>query len=64
MPRSAAAMGDTDNAIRWLMAAADAAASEGNTVLGQVMDRAPELTQVRARPEYPAIRARVTPAGR
>jgi Zn-dependent protease len=54
--RSSAALGDADNALRWLTAAVDA---EGNGVLGQVMDRAPELTQVRTRPEYPAIRQRV-----
>jgi len=54
--RASAAMGDTDNALRWLAAAADA---DGNTILGQLMDRAPEFTQVRTRPEYPAIRQRV-----
>lgn len=57
--RAAAAMGDADNAMRWLTAAADAAGSEGNRYIGQVMDQAPELAALRGRPDYAVVRGRV-----
>jgi Zn-dependent protease len=55
--RAAAAMGDQDNAVMWLAAGADAA--DGNRYIGLVMDQAPELASLRARPDYEAIRSRV-----
>lgn len=60
--RSAAAMGDRDNALRWLDAAARAAAGErpgAGALLVQVFDRAPELTELRSTPEFAALRSRL-----
>ena len=57
--RASAAMGDDDNAVRWLGAATEAAGPESAAVVGQVMDRAPELSRVRTRPEFASLRNRV-----
>lgn len=57
--RASAAMGDDDNAVRWLGAATEAAGPESAAVVGQVMDRAPELIRVRTRPEFASLRNRV-----
>jgi Zn-dependent protease len=57
--RAAAAMGDDANALRWLQAAADAAQTERPgtvALLGQVLDRAPEFTRLRSRPEFVGVR--------
>ena len=60
--RASAAMGDDDNAMRWLGAATDAAGPDTAAVMAQVMDRAPELTRVRTRPDYAPLRQRVASA--
>lgn len=61
--RSAAALGDTANALRWLAAAANAAHSErpgSATSLGHMLDRAPEFANLRATPEFAAVRRQLT----
>lgn len=60
--RAAAATGDPANAASWLAAAEQAAAdeSEGHlTILGRVIEAAPEFTDVRDRPEIRAMRDRL-----
>lgn len=60
--RSAAAMGDTDNAVRWIDAAAGAVQRErpgASALLGQILDRAPEFATLRATPEFAAVRRRL-----
>ena len=60
--RAAAATGDPMNAIRWLDAAVDASQQEhpgADQVLAQILDRAPELVQLRSAPEFGSIRSRL-----
>jgi hypothetical protein len=57
--RSAAQMGDRENALRWLGAASEAATSESAThrrFLAQIMDGAPELAGLRGDPTFTALR--------
>ncbi|MET0144555.1 MAG: hypothetical protein ABW328_07225 [Ilumatobacteraceae bacterium] len=53
--RAAAALGDEETSVAWLRAAADSTGP--STSLAQLIDRAPELSRVRSRPEVVAIRA-------
>lgn len=60
--RAAAATGDRDNALRWLVAAVDASERERpgtDRVLAQILDRAPEFGHLRADPAFRALRARL-----
>ena len=57
--RASASMGDDDNAVRWLAAATESAGPESAVAAGQVMDHAPELARLRARPDFAALRGRL-----
>ncbi|NNE11986.1 MAG: hypothetical protein HKN41_07030, partial [Ilumatobacter sp.] len=57
--RSAAALGDRENALRWLGAAAAAAAGETaghRRLLAQTMDAAAEFTALRQDPTFAGVR--------
>ena len=60
--RSAATMGQHDNALRWLGAAVDASATESagtRTFLARTMDQAPELGSLHTDPTFSALRSRL-----
>jgi Zn-dependent protease len=57
--RAAGALGDADTAVAWLRAAANSEGPAANLVA--VIDRAPELAAVRARPDVIALRASLQP---
>jgi Zn-dependent protease len=58
--RASAAFGDDENALLWLRAAAETAATEPSpyrSLLGQTMDQAPEFRTTRSDPAFRSLRA-------
>jgi Zn-dependent protease len=60
--RAAAALGDRENAVRWLAAAEDAATDDGGPTrraLALVVDRSPEFSGLRGDADFAAVRSRL-----